>query len=193
MDLEAFIAEYGYIGIFVGSFLEGETTVLIGGILSKLGYMNLERLVLWAFIGTLSGDCTFFFIGRAFGKKQIEKYKFISTKLSIADRIIHKYGKVVIFTVRFLVGIRTVILLLLGCTSITKSKFLLYSLLNSILWSIVVAFVGYACGNVVYVFVKDVKRYEEIVIPSVIIGVSILIVIYRLIMKEKEKEKAYGD
>jgi len=191
MDLETFIAQYGYIGIFVGSFLEGETTVLIGGILAKLDYLNLETVVLWAFIGTLSGDCTFFFMGRAFGKSQIVRYKFLSSKVSIADRIIQKYEKIIIFTARFLVGIRTVILLLLGCTNIATGRFILYSLLNSVLWSIVVAFIGYACGNVVYVFVKDIKTYERVIIPSIIIGVSILIIIYRRIMKEKEK--MYGN
>jgi len=35
--MEAYIAKYVYIGVFVGTFLEGETTVLLGGIFSKLG------------------------------------------------------------------------------------------------------------------------------------------------------------
>jgi len=191
MDLETFIGQYGYIGIFIGSFVEGETTVLIGGILSKLGYLDLETVVLYAFMGTLAGDCTFFYMGRLFGKKQIVRYRFLTSRVAVADRIIEKYGKIIIVAVRFLVGIRTVILLLLGCTNITNTRFFLYSLLNSILWSIVVAFVGYACGNVVYVFVKDIKAYEKIIIPAIVAGVMIVIIVYRHIMKQKEK--VYGD
>jgi membrane protein DedA with SNARE-associated domain len=189
--MEAYIAKYGYIGIFIGTFLEGETTVLLGGIFSKLGYININRVVLWAFMGTFAGDCTFFFLGRTFGRKQIGKYEFLSSKVPLANKIIQKYGNFIIFILRFLVGIRAVVLLLLGCTDMKKSKFILFSVLNSILWSIIVSFIGYLFANVVYVFVHDIKKYEELIIPIILVSVTIFILVYRRIMKEKEK--SYGD
>jgi len=189
--MEAYIAKYGYIGIFVGTFLEGETTVLLGGIFSKLGYMNIEKVILWAFLGTFAGDCTFFSIGRIFGKNIIEKYEFLRSKVPLANKIIKKYGHFIIFMIRFLVGIRAIILLLLGCTNIKLSRFLLFNMINSILWSILVTSIGYVFGKVVYVFVSDIKKYEEFIIPAVLIGVMILIMAYRHIVKEREK--SYGD
>jgi membrane protein DedA with SNARE-associated domain len=191
INMEAYIAKYGYIGIFIGTFLEGETTVLLGGIFSKLGYININRVVLWAFMGTFAGDCTFFFLGRTFGRKQIGKYEFLSSKVPLANKIIQKYGNFIIFILRFLVGIRAVVLLLLGCTDMKKSKFILFSVLNSILWSIIVSFIGYLFANVVYVFVHDIKKYEELIIPIILVSVTIFILVYRRIMKEKEK--SYGD
>jgi membrane protein DedA with SNARE-associated domain len=189
--MEAYIAKYGYIGIFVGTFLEGETTVLLGGIFSKLGYMNIEKVILWAFLGTFAGDCTFFSIGRIFGKNVIEKYEFLRSRVPLANKIIKKYGHFIIFIIRFLVGIRAIILLLLGCTNIKLGRFLLFNMINSILWSILVTSVGYVFGKVVYVFVSDIKKYEEFIIPAVLIGVIILITVYRHIVKEREK--SYGD
>jgi membrane protein DedA with SNARE-associated domain len=190
-NMEAYITKYGYIGIFIGTFLEGETTVLLGGIFSKLGYMNINRVVLWAFMGTFVGDCTFFFLGRIFGRKQIGKYEFLSSKVPLANKIIQKYGNFIIFILRFLVGIRALILLLLGCTDMKKTRFILFSILNSILWSIIVSFIGYLFANVVYVFVHDIKKYEELIIPIILVSVTIFILVYRRIMKEKEK--SYGD
>lgn len=190
-NMEVYIAKYGYIGIFIGTFLEGETTVLLGGIFSKLGYMNINRVVLWAFMGTFVGDCTFFFLGRIFGRKQIGKYEFLSSKVPLANKIIQKYGNFIIFILRFLVGIRALILLLLGCTDMKKTRFILFSILNSILWSIIVSFIGYLFANVVYVFVHDIKKYEELIIPIILVSVTIFILVYRRIMKEKEK--SYGD
>ena len=189
--MEAYIAKYGYIGIFVGTFLEGETTVLLGGIFSKLGYMNIEKVMLWAFLGTFAGDCTFFSIGKIFGKNIIEKYEFLRSKVPLANKIIKKYGNFIIFIIRFLVGIRAIVLLLLGCTNIKLSKFLLFNMVNSALWSILVSVTGYVFGKVVYVFVSDIKKYEEYIISAVLIGVMVLIIIYRHIVKEKEK--SYGD
>jgi membrane protein DedA with SNARE-associated domain len=54
-----------------------------------------------------------------------------------------------------------------------------------------VSVIGYVFGKVVYVFVSDIKKYEGYIIPAVLIGVMVLIIIYRHIVKEKEK--SYGD
>jgi membrane protein DedA with SNARE-associated domain len=190
--VEAYIAKYGYIGIFIGTFLEGETTVLLGGIFSNLGYMSIWVVMLYAFAGTFAGDCTFFAIGRLFGKNIVERFDFIRSKVPLANRIIRKKGNFIIFMIRFLVGIRAVILILLGCTNLKMSKFITYSVLNSIAWSILISIIGFAFGEVVIVFVSDIKRYESIIVPVVLSLVILLIFVYRHIVKEKEK-KAYGD
>jgi membrane protein DedA with SNARE-associated domain len=190
--MEAFIAQYGYIAIAVGTFLEGETTVLLGGIFSKLGYMKIERVMLWAFAGTLAGDCTFFLLGKLLKRNIIERYAFLRSKVPLANRIMRRYGNHIIFFVRFFVGVRGIILSLLGCTDIRKRTFLLYSTLSSLLWSILVGLIGYSFGNVVYIFVEDIKRYEKFIVPSVLAAVLVVIMVYRHIMKKRE-EKSYGD
>ena len=190
--MESYIAQYGYIGIFIGTFLEGETTVLLGGIFSKLGYMSVWMVMLWAFAGTFAGDCTFFVIGRVFGKKIVEQFSFIRNKVPLANRIIRKKGNFIIFVIRFLVGVRAAILILLGCTNLKMGKFVTYSVLNSIAWSILVSIIGFAFGNVILVFVSDIKKYESIIVPVVLALVILCILVYRYIMNKKEKE-AYGD
>jgi len=189
--MEAYIAKYGYIGIFIGTFFEGETTVLLGGIFSRLQYMDLNRVILWAFLGTFVGDCTFFSLGRLYGRNIIERYEFLRSKIPLANRIIRKHGKFIIFITRFLVGIRAVILVLLGCTDIRLARFIVFNAVNSLVWSILITSIGYLFGNVVYVFVSDMNRYQNYIIPITLIAVTVLIVIYRHIMQEKEK--SYGD
>jgi membrane protein DedA with SNARE-associated domain len=190
--MEAYIAKYGYIGIFVGTFLEGETTVLLGGIFSRLGFMNIFMVMLYAFAGTLAGDCTFFSIGRYFGKNIIDRFDFIKSKVPLADKIIKHYGNFIIFIIRFLVGIRAVVLILLGCTNMNVGRFLLFSLLNSLCWSILVGVIGYLFGKVVFVFVDDIKQYETVIVPVVLGLVVLLILVYRYIVNKKERE-TYGD
>jgi membrane protein DedA with SNARE-associated domain len=93
--------------------------------------------------------------------------------------------------IRFLVGIRAVILVLLGCTDIKLARFVVFNAVNSILWSVLVTLIGYLFGNMVYVFVSDMNRYQNYIIPITLVAVTILIVVYRHIMQEKEK--SYGD
>lgn len=189
--MEEYIARYGYLAIVIGTFLEGETTVLLGGIFSKFRYLELDHVMGWAFVGTLAGDCTFFLFGRLLGKNIIEKYDFLRSRVPVANGIIRKYGNFIIFLVRFFVGVRGIILILLGCTDIKKRTFLLYSTISAALWSIVVSAVGYVFANVVYIFVHDIKQYERLVVPAIIGAVLICILVYRHIVKEREK--SYGN
>jgi len=190
--MEAYIAKYGYIGIFAGTFLEGETTVLLGGIFSRLGYMNICMVMFYAFAGTLVGDCTFFSIGRCFGRTLIDRFEFIKNKVPLANRIIKHYGNFIIFIIRFLVGIRAVVLILLGCTNMKVGRFLLFSFLNSLCWSILVGLIGYLFGRVVFVFVDDIKQYETVIVPVVLGLVVLFILTYRYVVNKKERE-TYGD
>lgn len=187
-----YLAHYGYIAIIAGTFLEGETTVLLGGIFSKLNYMDLNRVMLSAFTGTFLGDCTFFFLGKYLGRNLIGKYDFLRSRIPLANRIMKRYGNFIIFVVRFFVGVRGIILLLLGCTDIKKRTFFLYSTLSALLWSVLVSLVGYLFGEVVYIFANDIRKYELYIIPAVLVGVFLLILIYRHVVKERE-EKSYGN
>lgn len=189
--MEEYIARYGYIAIMIGTFFEGETTVLLGGIFSKLQYMELDHVMAWAFLGTLAGDCSFFFLGRVFGRKIIDRYEFLRSRISLANEIIKRYGNYIIFFARIFVGVRGIILLLLGCTDIKKRTFFLYSTISAALWSVAVSSIGYLFANVVYLFVHDIKQYEKYIVPAILIVVSGIILVYRYIVKEREK--TYGN
>ncbi|MCX8021923.1 MAG: DedA family protein [Syntrophorhabdaceae bacterium] len=189
--MEGLIEKYGYIGIFIGTFLEGETTVLMGGVFSRFGYLNLTSVMVWSFLGTFIGDFFFFGIGRYYGKGIVERYDFLKKRMRLADKVIHLHGNFIIFLIRFLAGIRTVVLILLGCTNITLLKFLIINGINSIIWSVGVTLTGYIFGNVVFIFIKDVKGYERYVLPAVFLVVVAMIVILRYFIREREKR--YGD
>ncbi len=190
--VDDYLAQYGYIAIVVGTFLEGETTVLLGGIFSKLNYMRLDRVMLWAFTGTILGDTTFFFLGKYLGRNVIERYAFLRSRIPMARRIIKRYGNFIIFLARFFVGVRGIIFLLLGLMDLKKRTFFLYCTLSALFWSIAVSLIGYLFGEVVYIFAHDVRKYEFYIIPAVLAGVLVLIFLYRHIMREKEEE-SYGN
>ncbi len=64
MTLEILIRNYGYWAVLVGTFLEGETILVLGGLSAHLGYLKLPWVIAAAFCGTLPGDQLYFFLGR---------------------------------------------------------------------------------------------------------------------------------
>ncbi len=190
--MEAWIAYYGYIGVVIGTFFEGEATVLLGGIFSKLGYLKLNRVILYACAGTFLGDSTFFFLGKLLGRTLIDRFEILRSRTPYADRVIRRYGHLILFTMRFLAGFRSVILLMLGCTNMPISRFLMIDVLMVVLWAGLLSLLGYSFGNVIFIFVTDVKQYQKLVLPVVVVGAIAIILLYRHFVRRKEEEQGDG-
>ena len=52
MLLEELITTYGYAAVGIGSFLEGETVLVLGGLAAHRGYLELPWVIVYAFLGT---------------------------------------------------------------------------------------------------------------------------------------------
>ncbi len=191
--MEETIAHLGYVGVLVGTFLEGETTILLAAIFAKLGYLQLKPVIFWSFVGTFLGDCTFFFLGKFFGRSVIERCEFLRVKASTSSRIIRQYDHLILLMMRFLAGFRSIILVLLGCANLSTGRFLLIDVASSAVWSVLISMLGYSFANVVYIFVGDTRGYEKIIIPLAVIATVAPIFFYRHMIKEKEKEQFNGN
>ena len=184
--MEAWIMQYGYIGVAIGTFFEGETTLLLGGIFSKLGFLSLKTVVLCACAGTFLGDCTFFFVGRLFGPALIGRHHIMRSRMPFANKAIHRYGHFILFAMRFLAGFRSMILILLGCANMNIARFLLIDLFMAVLWTGLLSFLGFSFANVIYIFVTDVTRYQKLVVPAVVAAAITVILFYRYFVQKRE-------
>ncbi len=191
--MHEWVSDLGYIGVFVGTFFEGETTILIAGIFAKLGYLELQDVILCSFVGTFAGDCSFFFLGKLFGRSLIERYDYLRKKTVVSSRIIRQHGHLILYFMRFLAGFRSIILLLLGCANVGTMRFLALDLVSSFVWSSLVSLAGYSFANVIYIFVSDAKGYDKIIIPLVVLLTIAGIIFYRHFIKEKEEKQFDGN
>lgn len=64
MTIADFLSHYGYLALLIGTFLEGETILVLGGLAAHQGYLDLAGVILAAFAGSLMGDQFFFLLGR---------------------------------------------------------------------------------------------------------------------------------
>jgi len=56
--MEELIADFGYIAIFIGTFLEGELVLALGGVAAAHGYLSFIVVVCVAITGGFLGDQT---------------------------------------------------------------------------------------------------------------------------------------
>ena len=56
MTLESFVVTYGYLALLTGALLEGETIVIIAGIMAHSGYLQLPWVIGVAFCGNTTQE-----------------------------------------------------------------------------------------------------------------------------------------
>src|SRR5881396_474709 len=77
MDLNELIANNGawfYLITLVWTFLEGETVVLFAGFAAAQGLVDPWLLLSAAWLGSFSGDQCYFWLGRQFGARLLDRF-----------------------------------------------------------------------------------------------------------------------
>lgn len=152
------IEKTGYLGIFITQTLESaaipipsEVVLPFSGFLASSGHLNFWAVVFVATLGNLIGAMAIYFVGLYGGRPILEHYGryVLITRESIAkvDRWVEHYGSETAFFSRLLPGVRTFSSLIIGATRMNFGKFLLYTLLGSLLWNLPLAYIGLIAGK----------------------------------------------
>ena len=181
MFLHEFIPVYGYAAIAVGSFLEGETTLILGGLATYQGYLDMPWVLLCAFAGTLLGDQLYFYIGRTKGRSFIDKKMNSNSRFKKIFPLLKKNQVLMILIFRFFYGLRSVFLLALGASKIEPRRFFLLNMLSVAIWVMVIGILGYLFGQTLQILMSRAKQYElwlfaGLGATSIIVWISYLLI-----------------
>ncbi len=160
MTLETLLRDYGYAAVLVGTFLEGETILVLAGFAAHRGYLSLPGVIAAAFLGTLCGDQLFFLLGRLYSERFLARHPAWAPRLERARGLLDRYQTPVILGFRFLYGLRTVIPFAIGTSRVAVRRFVAFNVAGALLWATAVGAGGYLFGNALEIVLADAKRYE---------------------------------
>src|SRR6266571_5541697 len=138
MDISQLIAEHGacfYLIAFIWTFLEGETFVLFAAFAAAQGLLNPVLLLAAAWLGSFSGDQTYFWIGRHFGLGILNRFPRWRYGVETALRWLERYNTGFILSFRFIYGIRNVSSFAMGMSAIRWQRFLTLNFLAAGVWA----------------------------------------------------------
>jgi membrane protein DedA with SNARE-associated domain len=188
MTLESFVTTYGYLAILTGTFLEGETILILGGFAAYRGYLELPWVILVAFIGTLSGDQLFFYLGRKHSQTILARRPSWKVRVDKAIRLLKRFQIQLILVFRFFYGLRTVVPFVIGASSFPAKRFILLNVVGALIWATVVGVGGYLFGHALKIIIGDIKRYELETLGA-IAGTGLMIWFLHLV-RAKIKQKS---
>jgi len=163
--LVEFLKEYSYPILFIWSVMEGETGLIMAGILSHTGDMNLWLSILVAGAGGFTGDTIYFFIGRLNKKYVSKKLKNHRRKFALAHLLLKRYGWIIIFVQRYMYGMRTIIPIAIGMTRYSTTKFLIINLISAIIWAAITILLAWYFGEEILHILEKIKGYWYILLP----------------------------
>lgn len=153
-----YIAQWGYIAIMIGMAMESacipipsELIFGFAGYLVYLGQLDFTMTVAAGVVGGLIGSIIAYLVGYYGGKSLVDKYGryfLLSNKnVDMAQRWFDRYGVKATFFSRLLPVIRTFISLPAGFAQVNFGKFVMYTLLGSIPWTIALIYAGMMLGE----------------------------------------------
>lgn len=160
MTLDSLIENYGYLAVLVGTFLEGETILILAGFAAHRGYIHLDWVITAAFAGSLGGDQLFFFLGRRHSETFLKRRPLWESRVDKVQRLLDRFRTPLILAFRFLYGFRTVTPFVIGMSSIRFARFLFLNAVGALVWAVAFGMSGYLFGNALDLLIGNIKRYE---------------------------------
>lgn len=185
--LRYLVENYGYLAILIGTFLEGESILVLGGIAAHMGLLEAQWVILSAFFGSTFGDQLYFFIGRRWGNSIISRWPTWKARMDRVHKIMEKWHSWIILFFRFWYGLRNVTPFALGMSEVKTSLFVTLNIIGAILWAVSVTMAGYLFGAVVETVIGDIKKYQMYLLTgAALAGLIFWIISLRL------RKKKYG-
>jgi len=130
VTLEGLVQSYCYPVLALGTFLEGETILIIAGFLANRGYLPLPWVFVVAFVASFAGDQLWFQVGRHKGMGWVESRPLWKARAVRIREVLERHRIPVILGFRFVYGFRNLTPFVIGATGFHVRPFVILNALG---------------------------------------------------------------
>jgi membrane protein DedA with SNARE-associated domain len=198
LEANVLIHHFPYLGFFIllilgtlGLPFPEDAILIMAGFFVANQTIKLMPAFLAIYSGLLLTDFILFSFGKRYGRRLVENKKF--QKILTAGRLaklqdkFERWGILVIFLGRHLLGLRAQILLVAGVMRMSWKKFLIADAISALVTITLWCGVGYLGGQSIQTLRKNIKGIELFVTLILLISIGIMIVIKYLKLKGKRE------
>jgi membrane protein DedA with SNARE-associated domain len=162
--MEHFLETWGYVGIFVLSFISSmglpvgaELAIIYGGVLAsgqipnEPHHLNLVVVIVLATLGEVLGSSAGYLIGFYGGRRLVDRfgrYVLLTHRdLDRAEAWFARHGEPLVLFGRFIPLLRSFVSFAAGLGEMAFGKFLAFTVIGCAIWCTALASLGYALGS----------------------------------------------
>ena len=188
MSPESLLQDFGYLAVFLGTFLEGEAILIAAGFFASRQYLDPVAVCVVAFGGAYVGHLFWFWLGRVHGVRLLDRFPRMKRHFGKGIRVFERYGAAAIIITQWIYGLRITCAVIIGMSRIGLVKFFIYQAVSCALWAAVIAAAGYYFGRAIESLlgrVEHMEKYALLFIAAIALGFWLW---HRY--KEKKEEEA---
>lgn len=192
------MSEFGYMGImFLIAFenifppIPSEVILTFGGFMTTSSKLSVIGVITSATAGSVIGAIVLYIIGLQLDVARLEKIvdrwghilRLTKNDIYKADAWFDKYGPWTVFFCRFVPLIRSLISIPAGMSNMNIGLFLLFTTLGTLIWNIVLVYLGASVGGSWDTIVEYMDVYSRVI--YVVLTLLVIILLYLFIKKRR--------
>lgn len=170
MSPEELLHHFGYLAVFVGTFLEGETILVMAGFFAERGYLDVWKVFAVSSVGAYLGHIFWFWLGRRYGVQLLERFPRMKQHFGKGIRMFERYGAMAIVITQWLYGLRITCAVIIGISRISVWKFLFYEALSVVAWAGAITAAGYFFGAAVERLLGRAAHVEKYALIAIVVA-----------------------
>ena len=186
-----------YLAIFVillacglGIPIPEDVTLIAGGVLTYYGVCDVWVMIAVGLAGVLLGDCIVFFLGYKYGRKLLKRWPFRvfidETKIEMIKTKLHNHGGKLLFSARFMPGLRSTVYFASGLLHFPFKKMIIYDGAAALISVPAIIYSVYYFGDFLEYVIKYIKKVEGGI--AGLIFAIILFFVAKYYLKHRKKE-----
>lgn len=187
-----------YLAIFVILLLCGlgipipeDITLIAGGILTYYGVCDVWLMIAVGLAGVLIGDSFVFWLGHHFGRKLLKRWPFRvfidEAKIDSIKTRLHQHGAKLLFSARFMPGVRSTVFFASGLLHYPFRKMIFYDGLAALISVPAIIYSVYYFGDFLEAVIKWIKKVEGGIVAIIIIAIIGFSI--KMILNGRKKKK----
>ena len=171
--MEDLLVQFGYIAVFIGTLLEGETVLALAGLAAANGYLSFTGVVGVAVIGAFLGDQACFYAGRRYGARILARYPSLAAKAPRVQALIRRWDAPAVMVLRFCYGLRIAGPIIIGSSGISAWRLAFFNFIGTLIWAPIVATIGYFAGQAIQHWLGRIQHVQLAVLMLVILAAMV--------------------
>jgi membrane protein DedA with SNARE-associated domain len=191
--MEEFLRQYGPIGIFLGAGFEGQTAVIVGGLLARQHIVQLWLVLASAMAGSGVVDQLLFVAGRRFRTHRWVVRATQQQAFARALTFIERFPISYTLAFRFIFGLRVASPIAIGVSQVPTWRFTLLNILGAMIWATAFTMAGFIFGEAVHnVFGRGhhAGRWTLIAAGGIVLAVLIVWAVRYLLRRRRPQADA---
>ncbi len=136
---------------FLGFLVPGETIVILGGVLTSMGMLELPQTIAIAVGGAIIGDNVGYYLGRRLGRPWLERHTRLrggrGGMVARVDDLFTRHGGKAVLVGRFVGFLRALLPFVAGASRMRYRVFVVYNAIGATAWGIAFVLLGYFLGE----------------------------------------------